>query len=126
MRCHCSSGAAEGFLMCASISLAYWAMSACKPAGPRDRSSSIAANDKAAFSEIALRARTSAGSAAREICVENKTSRSNERKRDVEFIGNLQTRVEALRVEAKTWLPRKGTKAQKLKQLLCAFCGNYF
>jgi hypothetical protein len=83
--------------MWALIAPAYWVIRACRPAGPSDRNSSIAADDAAAFSETALRASTSAGSVAREICAENSTNRSNDRKRNVEFIGNLQ-RVEGLRL----------------------------
>ncbi len=58
----------------------------------------------AVFSETALRARTSAGSFAKEICAENRTSRSNERKenfhRDLQnyWIVGIAGKSDSLRV----------------------------
>jgi hypothetical protein len=51
----------------------------------------MAADEVVGFSETALRASASAGSVAKDICAETSKNRSNERKRSVEFIGNLQT-----------------------------------
>src|SRR5215203_5259286 len=65
-------------------------MSICKPAGPMERSSSIARDNSVAVSEMALRAKTAADSLAKEIFTENRTSRSIERTENFDFIGTSE------------------------------------
>ena len=97
--------------MWASISPAYWVIRACRPAGPSDRSSSIAADEAAVFSETALRASTSAGSVAQEILCGKQNQQEQRKEAERRVHRDLQTTVEALEVALRNiWLPEADTQ----------------
>src|SRR5687768_18449199 len=72
-----------------SISLVYRFIKEFNPAGPRVRSSSIAAADSATFSDTALSA-SSGNSVANDVWLNSRVSKRSERTENFDFIGNLR------------------------------------
>src|SRR5688500_7094267 len=89
MRCHSASCLRVGSSIWFLISLVYRFIKEFNPAGPRVRSSSIAAADSATFSDTALSA-SSGNSVANDVWLNSRVSKRSERTENFDFIGNLR------------------------------------